>query len=125
MQEPVTRRQLIVAVVVAALLAAAAGAAAGAALSPEFVDRGPRGHVGPRGPKGAPGAAAKVTPEEIYGAIEQEPRRIAEAVQGELDAEALQPQLRPDPQDVQDDLKDLCGQLESAEALADDRISCP
>jgi hypothetical protein len=125
MDAPVTRRRLIVAVVISAVLAAVAGAAGGAALSTAVVDRGPRGHVGPPGPQGDPGDAAVVDPEDVYSAIEDKPGRVADAIQSMLDAKAIQPQLRPDPQDVQADLRDLCSQLEESKALRDETLACP
>jgi hypothetical protein len=125
MDEPVTKRRLVVTAVVAALLAAMVGAAGGALLSQEVVERGPRGHVGPPGPKGDAGVAATVDTEDVLNAIDEDPKRVAEAIQNDIDAKVVQPQLRPDPQDVQDDLRDLCGQLEEAEALRDAALGCP
>jgi hypothetical protein len=125
MDEPVTKRRLIVTAVVAALLAAAVGAAGGALLSQEVVERGPRGRVGPPGQKGVPGTAATISTQDVLNAIDEDPKRVAEAIQNDLDAQAIQPQLRPDPQDVRDDLRDLCTQLEEAEALRDAALSCP
>lgn len=125
MDEPVTKRRLVVTAVVAALLAAMVGAAGGALLSQEVVEQGPRGHVGPPGPKGDPGDAATVAVEDVLAAIDEAPDRVAEAVQGSIDPKVIQPQLRPDPQDVQDDLRDLCGQLEESKALRDAALGCP
>ena len=115
----------MVTAVVAALLAAVLGAAGGALLSREVVERGPRGHVGPPGPKGAPGEAATIDTQDVLNAIDEEPKRVAEAIQNDIDAQVIQPQLRPDPQDVQDDLRDLCGQLEETKALKEAAIGCP
>ena len=125
MEAPVTRRRLIVTVLVAALLAAAVGAAGGALLSREVVERGPRGHVGRPGPRGDAGVAATVDTQDILNAIDAEPKRVAEAIQNEIDAKVIQPQLRPDPQDVREDLRDLCSQLEETEALRDAALGCP
>jgi hypothetical protein len=125
MEAPVTRRRLIVTVLMAALLAAAVGAAGGALLSREVVERGPRGHAGRPGPRGDAGVAATVDTQDILNAIDAEPKRVAEAIQNEIDAKVIQPQLRPDPQDVRDDLRDLCSQLEETEALRDAALGCP
>ena len=121
----VTRRRLIVTVVTAAVIAAAVGAAGGALLSQEVVERGPRGHVGPPGPRGDVGEAATVDTQDVLNAIDEDPKRVAEAIQNDIDAAVIQPQLRPDPQDVRDDLRDLCGQLEETDALKDAALGCP
>ncbi|HKP90897.1 MAG TPA: hypothetical protein VJT75_13100, partial [Thermoleophilaceae bacterium] len=101
------------------------GAAGGALLSQEVVERGPRGHVGPAGPKGDTGNAGVFDTQDILNAIDADPKRVAEAIQNDIDAKVIQPQLRPDPQDVRDDVRDLCHQLEETEALRDAAIGCP
>jgi hypothetical protein len=130
--QPVTRRALVIALVFASLVSAAAGAGGGVALSASVVKRGPTGDTGPSGPRGAQGPQGEsgeaVDEETIYAAIENDPQRVAEAIQDSLDGSVIQANMDPNPADVESNLEDLCSEIELSDnsSISDLALSgCP
>jgi hypothetical protein len=130
----VTLRTLLLAALLTALFSTGAATLVATAL----IDRGsagPRGPAGPAGPQGEAGEAT-ISDEDVLTAIENDPGRVASAVQDELD---------PSPSDIsstvddlsstvdeldsrvgtlRDDFDSLCSDLALADALSDVALSC-
>lgn len=123
LSEPVTLRTLLAIAAVVGLLCGGVGAAVATAV----IAKGPAGAPGARGPQGIAGRAGptglasteagprgeqgptgdagpvgEVDEEAIWGAIESDPARVAQAVQDDLD---------PSPATVSEELDQLCSAI--------------
>lgn len=120
-------RTLVVAVFAAAVLSIGGSVGISYVLIGQS-EPGPRGPAGERGPRGVagpvgPAGEAEVDSEDVFGTLEEDPQRITDLVQDNLDPNPSELQSGID--DVASDLTTLCEDLNLTDALYDEYLSCP
>jgi hypothetical protein len=102
LSNPVTLRTLLGVAVLVFVLATLAGAG----IASMLIERGPRGRPGPTGAEGPRGRPGRADAKSVLEAIQRQPRRVAAAVEGQLNPSPAQ--LNAEVERLRSDLRIIC-----------------